>query len=107
MALSRNKRYKIIDGVKYQFKKLKPEQTIELLELSGQLLNNGYPAQDIIVFAKRLMIISHVQATIMQEALNNGSSLKLPINTVIWRLVVKITRSFYGNSVSKYNNCAV
>lgn len=83
MALSRNKRYKIIDGVKYQFKKLKPEQTIELLELSGQLLNNGYPAQDIIVFAKRLMIISHVQATIMQEALNNGSSLAQTLATII------------------------
>lgn len=77
------KHYLTTGGVKTKQSKLRSDKLIELLELSGQLLTNGYPVQDIMTFTTRLNILTDFQADLVQTALQNGSSLAQSFASII------------------------
>ncbi|WP_125606803.1 type II secretion system F family protein [Lapidilactobacillus bayanensis] len=83
MVSSQKKHFKTTAGASSKVKKLRTDQVIELLELSGQLLGNGYPVQDVITFADRLKIVSVAQGELMTQSLNNGASLAQTLATII------------------------
>lgn len=71
------------DGVRRKREFLNKKQIIELLELSGQLLSNGYPVQDLILLAPRLKIITEIQAKKLNHAFQEGQSLAQGFATII------------------------